>query len=106
MKISATYEDFPSIIEKIMIEIGTSVYQTIKPITKEVTVDGKTTTEHLVKFTICDERMGYVYEYEFDKYELKQFISSLQRMQLQLTESENSSNNNSSGMTCNRIQIK
>lgn len=108
MKISATYEDFPSIIEKVMIEIGVNIFECIRPITKETIVDGKVTTENLAEFKIVDDRMGYNWTYTFDKKEMKQFINLMQRLQLQIIEmdNENNSNENDKGQTCSRIKIK
>lgn len=100
MKISATYEDFPSIIEKVMVEIGTSVYECIKPITEETIIDGKVVIENLVEFKIVDERMGYNWTYTFDKKEMKQFINMMQRLQVQISDMDSSNNNDSISGGC------
>lgn len=84
MKISASYIDFNSTIEKAMVDISTDVYQTVKPIIKEIIINGETITENLVQFEIVDDRMSYNWKYEFDKYEMKQFIKLLQTIQAQM----------------------
>lgn len=104
MKISATYLDFRNTVEKAQVEIGLNVYQLIKPIEKETIVNGETVKENKLEFQIIDDRMGYNWKYEFDKSELKQFITLLQQMQIQLQASDSSDSN--SGSCSNKVVIK
>jgi len=105
MKISASYLDFRNTVEKAQLELGLGVFQLIKPITKESTVDGETVIEYRLEFQIIDDRMGYNWKYEFDKQELKQFITLLQQMQIQLQSAGNDEGNNS-GTCSGQVIIK
>lgn len=64
-KVSATYFDFPSTIEKVVVDIGTDVYRTVKPVIKGIEVDGEIVIENIVQFEIIDDRMSYHWKYEF-----------------------------------------
>ena len=88
LKIKADYLNYIDNVEKSVVELATGVELTITPTKTDVLINGESVSEYKLEFSLEDTVNPYTLDYAFTKSELKQYITLLQNLQIQLKNEE------------------